>query len=67
MNLKSLSKDLCLHICASDPKDEAELLEQARSFKEPGNFVGDIVERGMPSWVNVVVSRFSRIALGEVE
>ncbi len=63
---KELVKDLAMHIAASDPKDEAELLEQP-FVKNPDQTVGDIVkEANAKLGENIVVRRFSRIALGEL-
>lgn len=63
---KELVKDLTLHIAASDPQDEAELLEQP-FVKEPSKTVGDVVkEANAKLGENIVVRRFSRMALGEV-
>jgi elongation factor Ts len=63
---KELVKDLTLHIAASEPKDEAELLKQP-FVKDPGKTVGDIVKQANAKLgENIVVRRFSRLALGEV-
>jgi len=63
---KELVKDLTLHIAASDPENEAELLEQP-FVKEPAKTVGDVVkEANAKLGENIVVRRFSRLALGEV-
>jgi elongation factor Ts len=63
---KELVKDLTLHIAAADPKDVAELLEQ-EFIKEPAKTVGDIVkEANAKLGENIVVRRFSRLALGEI-
>jgi elongation factor Ts len=63
---KELVKDLTLHIAASEPKDETELLEQP-FVKDPGKTVGDVVkEANAKLGENIVVRRFSRLALGEV-
>src|SRR5438105_15912647 len=40
---KELVKDLTLHIAASDPKDQAELLEQP-FVKNPAKTVGEVVK-----------------------
>ena len=63
---KGLVKDLSLHICASDPADNDELLEQP-FVKDPSKTVGDVVkEANAKLGENIVVRRFSRLALGEV-
>jgi elongation factor Ts len=63
---KELVKDLTLHIAASDPEDVAKLLGQP-FVKEPGKTVGDVVkEANAKLGENIVVRRFSRLALGEV-
>jgi elongation factor Ts len=63
---KELVKDLTLHIAASDPQDVADLLEQP-FIKDPAKPVGDIVkEANAKLGENIVVRRFSRLALGEV-
>ena len=64
---KELVKDLCLHIAASDPKDEKELLEQ-EFVKDPSITVGDYVKQHIAKLgENIVIRRFSRLALGESE
>ena len=64
---KELVKDLTLHIAASDPKDAAELLEQP-FVKNPDITVGDYVKEHIAKLgENIVVRRFSRLALGEKE
>jgi elongation factor Ts len=63
---KELVKDLTLHIAASDPQDVAELLEQP-FIKDPAKTIGDIVkEANAKLGENIVVRRFSRLALGEI-
>jgi elongation factor Ts len=63
---KELVKDLTLHIAASDPENEAELLDQP-FVKEPAKTVGDIVkEANAKLGENIVVRRFCRLALGEI-
>lgn len=63
---KELVKDLTLHIAASDPADVNELLEQ-EFVKDPSKTVGGIVkDANAKLGENIVVRRFSRIALGEV-
>lgn len=64
---KELVKDLTLHIAASEPEDIDELLDQ-EFVKDPSKTVGDIVkEANAKLGENIVVRRFSRMALGEVE
>ncbi len=64
---KELVKDLSLHICSMEPGDVDELLEQ-EFVKDPAKKVGDLVkEAGAKLGENIVVRRFSRIALGEAE
>ena len=61
-----LVKDLAMHIAASEPADVDELLEQPY-VKNPDQTVGDYVkENAAKLGENVVVRRFSRLALGEV-
>ena len=63
---KELVKDLTLHIAASDPKDVDELLDQP-FVKDPAKTVGEIVkEANAKLGENIVVRRFSRLALGEI-
>lgn len=63
----SLVKDLTLHIAASEPRDVAELLKQP-FVKNPDITVADLVkDHAARLGENVVVRRFNRIALGEVE
>jgi elongation factor Ts len=63
---KDLVKDLSLHICASDPEDLDKLLEQP-FVKDPSKTVGDIVkEANAKLGENIVVRRFSRLALGKI-
>jgi elongation factor Ts len=63
---KELVKDLAMHIAASDPVDVDELLDQP-FVKDPGQTVGAYVkDHAARLGENVVVRRFSRIALGEV-
>jgi elongation factor Ts len=62
---KELVKDLTLHIAASDPKDVSELLAQP-FVKNPDVTVGDYVKEHIAKLgENIVVRRFSRLALGE--
>lgn len=64
---KELVKDLCLHIASMEPKDEKELLNQA-FVKNPDQTVGDYVKEHIAIFgENIVVRRFSRMAIGEVE
>ena len=63
---KELVKDLCLHICSMNPKDEKELLAQP-FVKEPEITVGDHVKTHIAKLgENIVVRRFKRLQLGEV-
>lgn len=63
---KDLVKDLTLHIAASEPADVDELLGQ-EFVKDPSKTVGDIVkDANAKLGENIVVRRFSRLALGEV-
>jgi elongation factor Ts len=63
---KDLVKDLTLHIAASDPENESELLEQP-FVKDPSKTVGDVVkEANAKLGENIVVRRFSRMVIGEV-
>jgi elongation factor Ts len=63
---KELVKDLTLHIAASDPEDLDELLEQP-FVKDSAKTVGDVVqEANAKLGENIVVRRFSRLALGEI-
>lgn len=62
----NLVKDMCLHVAASDPKDETELLQQP-FVKNPEMSVADYIKQhGAKLGENIVVRRFSRLALGEV-
>jgi elongation factor Ts len=62
---KELVKDLCLHIAASAPKDAKEL-EGQEFVKDPSITVGDYVKQHIAKLgENIVVRRFSRLALGE--
>lgn len=64
---KALVKDLCLHIAASEPADTTELLKQP-FVKDPAQTVGDYVKDHVARLgENIVVKRFSRLALGEVQ
>lgn len=63
---KVLVKDLAMHIAASEPKDTDELMEQP-FVKDPSKTAGDYVkEHNAKLGENIVVRRFSRLALGEV-
>jgi elongation factor Ts len=63
---KELVKDLTLHIAASDPQDVTELLEQ-EFIKNPAETVGGLVkEANARLGENIVVRRFNRLALGEL-
>ncbi|MDO8592117.1 MAG: translation elongation factor Ts [bacterium] len=63
---KELVKDLCLHIAASEPKDEKTLLEQP-FVKTPDITVEEYVKQHIAKLgENIVVRRFSRLALGEI-
>lgn len=63
---KELVKDLCLHIAASEPQNEAELLEQP-FVKNPEITVDDYVKEHIAKLgENIVVRRLTRMALGEV-
>lgn len=64
---KQLVKDICLQIVASDPQSEKELLEQPY-VKDPAITVGDVVKGHIAKLgENIVVRRFERMALGEIE
>lgn len=63
---QTLVKDLAMHIAASEPKDVDELMEQP-FVKDPAKTVGDYVkDHNARLGENIVVRRFARIALGEV-
>ena len=62
---KELVKDLCLHVAASAPKDEKELLKQ-EFVKDPATTVDEYVKQHIAKLgENIVVRRVSRFALGE--
>ena len=62
----NLVKDLAMHIAASEPRDTIELLDQP-FVKNPDISVGDYVKQhNAKLGENIVVRRFSRIALGEI-
>ncbi len=64
---KNLVKDLCLHIAASEPEDEKSLMEQP-FVKNPEIIVGDYVKQHIAKLgENIVVRRFCRLGLGEIE
>lgn len=64
---KELVKDLCLHIASMEPKDSKELMQQP-FVKDAGKKVEDFVkEYNAKLGENIVVRRFSRMVLGEVE
>jgi elongation factor Ts len=61
-----LVKDLAMHIAASEPADVDELLDQP-FVKNPDQTVADLVkDHAARLGENIVVRRFSRLALGEV-
>ncbi|OVE79107.1 translation elongation factor Ts [bacterium G20] len=63
---KDLVKDLTLHIAASEPDNEKELLDQP-FVKNPEITVGDYVKQHIAKLgENIVVRRLARMALGEV-
>lgn len=63
---KELAKDLSLQVCSTDPKDVEELLEQ-EFIKDTSKTVSDVVkEANAKLGENIVVRRFSRLALGEI-
>lgn len=60
-------KDLTLHIAASNPSDKKELLGQS-FVKNPEQTVGELISEHVAKLgENIVVKRFSRFELGEVE
>jgi elongation factor Ts len=62
---KDLVKDLAMHIAASEPIEINELLEQP-FVKNPDQTVADLVkDRAARLGENIVIRRFSRLALGE--
>lgn len=63
---KELVKDLAMHIAASEPADIEALLEQP-FVKNPDQTVADLVkDRAARLGENIIVRRFSRLALGEI-
>ena len=62
---KELVKDLTLQICSGAPENVEELLSQ-EFVKDPSKTVGDIVkETNAKLGENIIVGKFSRLALGE--
>ncbi|HEY5549842.1 MAG TPA: translation elongation factor Ts [Candidatus Saccharimonadales bacterium] len=62
---KELVKDICLHICSMNPKDQKELLEQP-FCKDPSTTVGNYVKGHIAKLdENIIIRRFSRLELGE--
>ena len=62
-----LVKDIAMHIAASEPETVAELLDQP-FVKNPDLTVADHVkDHAARLGENIVIRRFSRLALGEVE
>ena len=63
---KELVKDLCLHIAANEQEDVAELLAQP-FVKNPDQTVGEYIKEHIAKLgENIVIRRFSRMVLGEV-
>ena len=63
---KELVKNLCLHLAASEPQNVEELLKQS-FVKNPDQIVGDYVKEHIAKLgENIVIRRFSRMVLGEV-
>ena len=61
-----LVKDISMHIAASEPQDVNELLEQP-FVKNPDQTVADYVkDHAARLGENIVIRRFSRLALGEL-
>src|SRR3990167_5647541 len=64
---KELVKNICLHVASMEPKDVKDLLEQP-FVKNPDQTVSDYVKEYIAKLgENIVIRRFSRIALGEAE
>jgi len=63
---KELVKNLTLHIAASDPENESVLLEQPFVKNPDQNIDNYIKEHIAKLGENIVVRRFSRMALGEI-
>ena len=63
---KELVKDLCLHIAASEPKDVKDLAGQ-EYVKDPGLTIDALVKEYIAKLgENIVIRRFERMVLGEV-
>ena len=63
---KDLVKDIAMHIAASEPENQAELLKQP-FVRSPEQTVSDLLNEHITKLgENIVVRRFSRFALGEV-
>ena len=63
---KELVKNLFLHLAASEPQNVEELLKQS-FVKNPDQIVGDYVKEHIAKLgENIVIRRFSRMVLGEV-
>jgi len=63
---KDLVKDLTLQICSGEPEGVDDLLKQ-EFVKDSSKTVGDVVkEANAQLGENIVVRRFSRLALGEI-
>lgn len=63
---KTLVKDLSLQIASMNPEDEKELMSQP-FVKNPEITVGELVKEHIAKLgENIVVSRFSRLELGEI-
>jgi len=63
---KELVKDLCLHIAASEPENVKILLGQP-FVKNPEITVGEYIKEHVAKLgENIIIRRFSRMALGEV-
>lgn len=62
---KNLVKDLCLHVAASEPQDENELLKHP-FVKNPEQLVEDYINEHIAKLgENIVVRKISRMELGE--
>ncbi len=63
---KELVKNLCLHIAASEAENEKDLMQEPY-VKDPAQTVGDYVKEHIAKLgENIVIRRFTRYALGEV-
>ncbi len=63
---KELVKDVCLQVAASETEEVEDLLKEAFN-KRPELTVGDLVkEYGAKLGENIVIRRFSRMTLGEI-